>query len=212
MQVAAGDSLWLPVEVPLAGGGLCNECSAFANGEYIVYATAELQTVEFENGILAMEFAAPQAGEVMLQLSRKPSGPFLAGGKPLDFDWDEKTLRARLPVPAGKGAASRVRIGLAIEAPETSAFFVDAKRLVIGQKNLDLDLLLFRATGGALAPAPAGELHGEARAEIAARNRLRAGCAARRPARDRGSTWVSRRMACRWAARACSSSGRFPCT
>ena len=56
-------------------------------------------------------------------------------GKPLEFEWDEKTLRAKLPVPAGKGAASRVRIGLAIEAPETSAFFVDARRLVIGQKN-----------------------------------------------------------------------------
>src|SRR5581483_2848314 len=76
------------------------------NGEYIAYATAELQTVEFENGILAMEFAAPKGGEVVLQLSRQPSGPYLAGGKPLAF-----------------------------EAPETSAFFVDAKRLVIGQKN-----------------------------------------------------------------------------
>jgi hypothetical protein len=135
VEIAAGDSLWLPVEAPLAGG-LCKECSAFANGEYIAYATAELQAVEFENGILAMEFAAPKGGEVVLQLSRQPSGPFLAGGKPLEFEWDEKTLRAKLPIPAGKGPASRVRIGLAIEAPETSAFFVDAKRLVIGKKNL----------------------------------------------------------------------------
>jgi hypothetical protein len=94
-----------------------------------------MQTVEFENGILAMEFAAPQAGEVVLQLSRKPSGPYLAGGRPIDFDWDEKTQRVRLPIPAGKGVGSRVRIGLAIEAPETSAFFVEARRLVIGQKN-----------------------------------------------------------------------------
>jgi hypothetical protein len=136
VEIAAGDSLWLPVDVPLAGGGLCKECSAFANGEYIAYATAELQTVEFENGILAMEFAAPRAAEVVLQLSRQPSGPYLAGGKPIDFEWDEKALRARLPIPAGKGVGSRVRVGLAIEAPETSAFFVDAKRLVIGQKNL----------------------------------------------------------------------------
>ena len=135
VQVPAGDSLWLPIELPLAGG-LCQECSAFANGEYIVYATAELQVVEFENGILAMEFAAPNAGEVVVQLSRRPSGPFLAGGKPTDFDWDEKTLRARLPIPAGKGAGSRVRIGLAIEPPENSAFFVEARRLIIGQKNL----------------------------------------------------------------------------
>jgi hypothetical protein len=135
VSVAPGDSLWLPVEVPLAGGGLCKECSAFANGEHIVYATAELQTVEFENGILAMEFAAPVSGEAVLQLSRRPSGPYLAGGKPLEFEWDEKALRAKLPVPAGKGAGNRVRIGLAIEAPEQSAFFVDAKRLIIGQKN-----------------------------------------------------------------------------
>ena len=62
VQVAAGDALWLPIDLPLAGG-LCRECSAFANGEYIVYATAELQAVEFENGILAMEFAAGKAKE-----------------------------------------------------------------------------------------------------------------------------------------------------
>jgi hypothetical protein len=135
VQIAPGDSLWLPVEVPLAGAGLCKDCSAFANGESIVYATAELQAVEFENGILAMEFAAPHAGEAVLQLSRKPSGPFLASGRPIDFDWDEKTLRAKLPIPAGKGPGSRVRIGLAIEPPETSAFFVDVRRLVIGRKN-----------------------------------------------------------------------------
>src|SRR5207249_3140065 len=68
LEVAPGDALWLPVEMPLAAGGLCGECSAFAKGESIVYATAELQAVEFENGILAMEFAAPRPGEVMLQL------------------------------------------------------------------------------------------------------------------------------------------------
>lgn len=134
VQVDAGDALWLPIEVPLAAS-ICKECTAFANGEYIVYATAELQSVEFENGILAMEFAAPQAGEVVLQLSRQPSGPYLAGGRPIDFDWDEKTQRARLPVPKGKGVGSRTRIGLAIEPPEMSGFFVDAKRLVLGQKN-----------------------------------------------------------------------------
>jgi hypothetical protein len=135
VNLRAGDSLWLPIEVPLAGA-LCKECSAFANGEHVVYATAELQSVEFENGILAMEFAAPEPGEMVLQLTRRPSGPYLAGGRPIDFDWDEKTLRARLPIPAGKGAGSRVRVGLAIEPPETSAFFVDAKRLVLGEKNL----------------------------------------------------------------------------
>ena len=134
IELGPGQALWLPIEMPLAGG-LCRECSAFAKGESIVYATAELQAIEFENGILAMEFAAPRAGEVLLQLSRQPSGPFLAGGRPTEFDWDEKTMRARLPVPAGKGVGSRVRIGLAIEPPETSAFFVNPSRLVIGRKN-----------------------------------------------------------------------------
>jgi len=135
IEVPAGGALWLPVALPLAAG-LCKECSVFSNEEHIIQATAELQDVEFENGILAMEFSAPVAGEVVLQLSRQPSGPYLAGGKLTEFDWDEKNFRARLPVPAGKGPGSRVRVGLAIEPPEASAFFVDATRLLIGRKNL----------------------------------------------------------------------------
>ena len=134
--VPPNESLWLPVSVSLSAGGLCRNCSFFSNAESVVYATAELQAVEFENGILAMEFAAPVAGEVILQLARTPSGPFLAAGKPTKFDFDEKTLRVRLPIPAGQGPGYRTRIGLAIEAPETSAFFVDARRLVIGRINL----------------------------------------------------------------------------
>ncbi len=134
LELAAGQALWLPVEFPLAGP-LCHERTAFAKGERIVYATAELQTVEYENGILAMEFSAPAAGEVVLQLTRQPTGPYLAAGKPTKFDYDEKTLRARLPIPAGKGPSDRVRIGLAIEPPEHSAFFVDSTRLVIGRAN-----------------------------------------------------------------------------
>ncbi len=136
ISIPAGESLWLPLHVSLGGGGLCRECSNFANSEHIIYATAELQTIEFENGILAMEFAAPESAEVILQLTREPVGPYLAAGKPTKFDWDEKTLRARLPIPAGKGPGNRVRVGLAIEAPETSAFFSDARRLIIGQKNV----------------------------------------------------------------------------
>src|SRR5215472_4615976 len=135
VSVAGGESLWLPFNLSLSSGGLCRECSNFSASERIVYATAELLAVEFENGILAMEFASPQPGEVVLQLAREPVGPLLAAGKPTKFDWDPKTLRARLPIPAGSGAGSRVRIGLAIEPPETSAFFADAKRLTIGQKN-----------------------------------------------------------------------------
>jgi len=136
VSVAAGDSLWLPLNVTLGGNGLCRECTAFSGVEHIVYATAELLTVEFENGILAMEFAAPEAAEAILQLEREPVGPFIAAGKPTKFDWDDKTLRVRLPIPAGKAPGNRVRVGLAIEPPETSAFFSDAKRLLIGQKNL----------------------------------------------------------------------------
>ncbi|HWB86539.1 MAG TPA: beta-galactosidase [Bryobacteraceae bacterium] len=136
ITVEPGESLWLPVDVSLGAEGLCRECSNFSAAEHIVYATAELLAVEYENGILAMEFAAPQPGEVILQLAREPVGPFLAAGKPTKFDWDDKTLRARLPIPANTAPGNHVRIGLAMEAPETSAFFNDAKRLIIGRKNL----------------------------------------------------------------------------
>ena len=135
VSVGPGESLWLPVSLSLSPDGLCRDCTMFAPAEHIVYATAELLAVEFENGILAMEFAAPEAGEVVLQLARKPVGPFLAAGHPTGFDWDSQSLRARLKIPAGKSADKHVRIGIAIEAPETSAFFNEAKRLVIGRKN-----------------------------------------------------------------------------
>jgi hypothetical protein len=135
VTVPPGESLWLPVSVSLAGNGLCPECSNFSPTARIVYATAELVSVEYENGILAMEFAAPAPGEAMLQLDREPVGPYLAAGNPSDFDWDEKTGRVRLLIPAGKGPQNRVRVGLAIEEPEMSAFFDDARRLMIGQSN-----------------------------------------------------------------------------
>jgi hypothetical protein len=102
----------------------------------MVYATAELLSIEFENGILAMEFAAPQAGEAVLQFARKPVGPYLAAGKPTGFEWDDKSLRVHLKIPAGTGAGHHVRVGIAIEEPETSGFFDEARRLVIGQKNV----------------------------------------------------------------------------
>jgi hypothetical protein len=136
VTVRPGDSLWLPLSVSLGPDGLCRECSNFSGAERIVYATAELTGIEFENGILAMEFSAPESGEVVLQLARKPIGPYLAAGKPMDFDWDDRTLRARLRVPASQEPGNAVRIGIAIEEPETSAFFNDARRLIIGQTNL----------------------------------------------------------------------------
>jgi hypothetical protein len=135
VTAGAGEALWLPLRVSIGPDGICRECNPFSSSEHIVYATAELLSVEFENGILAMEFAAPEAGEVILQLARRPVGPFIAAGKPTDFDWDEQHLRARLTIPASKQADHRVRIGIAIEAPETSAFFNEARRLVIGRKN-----------------------------------------------------------------------------
>jgi len=136
LHLSAHESLWLPVDVALGETGLCRECSEFANAEHVVYATAELQDIEYENGTLAMEFAAPEAGEAVLQLARRPCGPYVAGGHLGDFDFDEKTMRVHLKIPQGKGPASRVRVALAIEAPEHSAFFEEAKRLVIGQTNL----------------------------------------------------------------------------
>jgi hypothetical protein len=135
VTVPPGESLWLPIGVSIGPDGLCSECSHFAGAEHIIYATAELLSIEFENGILAMEFAAPQAAEVVLQFARKPVGPYLAGGKPTEFDWDDKTLRARLNIPAGKDAGHRVRVGIAIEEPETSGFFNEVHRLVIGKTN-----------------------------------------------------------------------------
>ena len=134
-SVPAGDAAWLPLSVSLAPDGLCPECSNFSAAERLVYATAELLSIEYENGILAMEFAAPEDGEAVLQLERKPVGPLLAAGAPVDYDWDDHALRARLPIPRSDAPGHRVRIGIAMELAETAAFFTDARRLVIGQKN-----------------------------------------------------------------------------
>jgi hypothetical protein len=136
LVVPAEESLWLPVNIPLAKGPFCKNCSALGSDDSLVYATAELIDAEYENGILAMEFSAPVDGEAIVHLSKEPSGPLLAAGKPRSFDWDEGSGRARLPVPAGKGPGYRVRIGLAMEPPDNSAFFENARILIIGQKNI----------------------------------------------------------------------------
>jgi hypothetical protein len=136
VHLKKGDALFLPINIPLSNQSFCHNCEALSKNDRIIYATAELTTVEYENGILAMEFSAPTAGEVVVQLTSEPSGPYLAGGKPSKFDFDSSSMRARLPIPAGQGAAFRTRIGIALEAPDASAFFVESKPLVIGQGNL----------------------------------------------------------------------------
>ncbi len=135
ITVKKGDALFLPVNIPLSDKAFCHNCQALSKNDRIIYATAELTTVEYENGILAMEFNAPSGGEVILQLTSEPSGPYLAGGKPTKFDWDSGNMRARLPIPEGQGPASRTRVGLALDPPDESAFFVDSQPLVIGQAN-----------------------------------------------------------------------------
>ena len=135
VSVPAHGAMMLPVHIPLVSGPLCKGCTGFAPSDYLVYATAELNTMEYENGIIAMEFAASAPGEVVLQLDREPSGPLVAGGRPRSFDWDEQTMRVRLPIPAGKDAGGRVRIGLAMDAPDHTAFFENARVLMIGEAN-----------------------------------------------------------------------------
>jgi hypothetical protein len=103
--------------------------------DHLAYATAELTAMEYENGILAMEFYAPFAGEAVLQMSRQPTGPLVAGGKLLPFDWDDKTQRVRIPIPVGAGDGKLVRVGIAIEPPESTAFFDTANVLLIGEQN-----------------------------------------------------------------------------
>jgi hypothetical protein len=135
VAILARGAMMLPVHIPLLNGPLCKGCTGFAPSDYLVYATAEMTAMEYENGIIAMEFTAPSAGEVILQLDHEPSGPLVAGGRPTSFDWDEHTMRARLPIPAGKDAGGHVRIGLAMDAPDHTAFFESARVLLIGEVN-----------------------------------------------------------------------------
>ncbi len=127
--------LWLPVNIPLTAGPLCTGCTGFGTSDHVAYATAELTDMEYENGVLAMEFYATSPGEVILQLSREPTGPLLAGGRPTTFDWEPKTQRVRLPIPAGNAKTGRVRVALAIDAPSATAFFLSPSVLLIGETN-----------------------------------------------------------------------------
>ena len=135
VAVGAHDSLWLPVNIPLTESSLCFGCNGFAPSDHLAWATVELTAMEYENGILAMEFVAPVAGEVVLQLSHEPPGPLVAGGHPAVFDWDAKTQRARLPIPAGNAKTGRVRVALAVDAPGATGFFQDASVLIVGETS-----------------------------------------------------------------------------
>jgi hypothetical protein len=135
ISVSAHDVIWLPVNIPLTTSTLCPGCNGFAPSDRLFYATAELTDMEYENGVLAMEFMTKSPSEVVLQLSHEPTGPLVAGGHPAVFDWDEKTSRARLPIPAGNSKTGRVRIALAIDAPSATAFFPNASVLLIGETN-----------------------------------------------------------------------------
>jgi hypothetical protein len=135
VAVAPHDVLWLPVNVPLTAGPLCLGCTGFAPPDHLIYATAELTDMEYENGVLALEFIAGSPGEAILQLSHEPAGPLIAAGRPSVFDWDPKTLRARLPIPAGNAKTGRVRVALAIDAPQATAFFQNTPVLLIGETN-----------------------------------------------------------------------------
>lgn len=135
VTVPAQGTLRLPVNVPLMAGPLCHDCSAFATPDHLIYATSELTAMEYENGILAMEYYAPAAGEALLQLSREPSGPLVAGGKLAPFVWDEATKRLKLTIPTGPAPSRHIRIAIAIEPPDSTAFFPSAKVLLIGEEN-----------------------------------------------------------------------------
>jgi hypothetical protein len=125
-------ALLMPVNFPLPHPEICGDCSSFAPDERLVWATAELLSVSFENGVLAMEFAAPAEGELTLELAREPKGPLITGGHIRPFDWDEKTHRLHVRIPAGPAPEYRTRVGLAIDLPDSSVFLKTARRLVIG--------------------------------------------------------------------------------
>lgn len=154
VTVAPRDVLWLPVNIPLVQSALCSGCNGFAPSDHLAYATSELTAMEYENGILAMEFIASSPGEAVLQLSHEPLGPLMAAGHPAVFDWDPKTFRARLPIPAGNKTTGHVRVALAIDAPPATASFESAPALLIGETNI---------LGASFSPAA-----------VASRSRLRA--------------------------------------
>ncbi len=167
-------TLLMPLNLPLAAPEVCPTCSAFAPDERLVSASAELVSVTFENGVLALEFAAPGEGELVLELARQPQGPLVAGARLREFDWDEKTHLLRLRIPAGQAPEFRSRVGLGIELPDSSVFLKGPRRLLIGSTA---------AITAAFSSA-----------ELAARARLRAPAGWRVGAESRTSTEMEYRV------------------
>ncbi len=132
LNLPARQALWMPVNLPLARPEVCPTCSSFAPDERLVSATAELVSISFENGVLALEFVAPGEGELVLELARQPEGPLLAGAMLRTFDWDAKTHRLKLRIPPGRAPEFRSRVGLGIELPDSSVFLKAPQRLILG--------------------------------------------------------------------------------
>ena len=135
ITVPAGEAIWLPVNLPLAKARHCQNCNGFANDETIVYATAELTRVDFENGTLAMEFFGTERRRGRHPSCRRTHRP-LSRGRPAARLRLGRKFRPRAPHhPGWQRPTHRVRIGLALTEPETSAFFGDTKVLLTGEKN-----------------------------------------------------------------------------
>ena len=157
IYLAPGEALCLPVHIPLASDGFCQDCSGFGNGDHIVYATAELNDVEYENGILAMEFAAPRAGEVVLQLSQEPSGPLLAAGPSHEFRLG-RAHHARAVTRSGRqrpGLSGAYRTGHS--AAGHVGVFWRCETAGHRAKESSGDVLFVRAGGAALTPEDSAE-------------------------------------------------------
>jgi hypothetical protein len=174
VSVPAGESLWLPLgRFHRTGTGLCRECTQFPGRAYrLRHRRTALHRIRERHPGHGIR-RARWPGEVILQLARQPVGPFLASGKPTEFDWDDKTLRARLTIPASSRRGNRVRIGIAIEAPDTSAFLQRRAAADHRPEERGLHGVFVGGGGGALAPAPARRLHRRAHRQIAGRDRLR---------------------------------------
>ena len=111
VSVPAGDSLWLPLERLARARTVCAaNAPIFPPPSASSTPPPNSSPSSSKTAFSPWSSPRPSRREVVLQLAREPVGPYLAAGKPTKFDWDEKTLRAHLTIPAGKAAGqSRAR-------------------------------------------------------------------------------------------------------